>query len=137
MGYFSELDFTQHEEKEWGDPTQVQQLAARIYDLNEHLDDLEKQCSRDMLDPEFDRMFYSECLTGNLDDASTIQGVLQEIRKAEDMRHLAEEEEQRELEEQHQRMEWRTTVWETGATPDYQIVLLGVFFPAEDHSVAA
>lgn len=137
MGYFSELDFTQREEREWDNPTKVQQLTDRMNYLNERLADLEDECPRDRLAPEFDRMFCSECSTGVYDDTDTIQGVLQAIRKADDVLRIAEKEEQREIEEQQRYMEWRNTVLETGATPDYQIVLLGVFFPAKDHSAAA
>ena len=55
MGYFSELDYMQHEEMEWNDPSIVQQLADRIDCLNERLIDLEDRCPRDMCDPGFDR----------------------------------------------------------------------------------
>ena len=137
MGYFSELDFTQREEKAWDNPTTVQQLAYRSNYLNERLADFEEECPHDMMDPGFDRMFYSECSTGVCGDVNTIQGVLQAIRKTDDLLRIAEKEEQREIEEQQRRAEWRNTVWETGETPDYQIVLVGVFFPAEGHSVAA
>ena len=137
MGYFSELDFTQCEDTAWSNPTKVQQLSDEIHYLNERILDLEEQCPRDMSDHKFDQMFYSECLEGTYEDSNTVQGVLQTIRKTEDLLRIAEEEEQRKLEEKQQRMEWRNTILETGATPDYQIVLLGVFFPVADHSVAA
>ena len=137
MGYFSELDFTQCEDMAWSNPTKVQQLSDEIHYLNERILDLEEQCPRDMSDHKFDQMFYSECLEGSCEDSDTIQGVLQSIRKTEDLLRIAEEEEQRKLDEKQQRMEWRNTILETGATPDSQIVLLGVFFPVADHSVAA
>ena len=131
MGYFSELDYMQHEEMEWGNPTTVQQLADRIDCLNESLNDLEDRCPRDMCDPGFDRMFYSECQSGACEDLNTLQGVLQEIRNTEELLRIAEQEEQQD------RVKWRNTVLETGATPDYQIVLLSAFFPVADPSVAA
>lgn len=137
MGYFTELDFAQREERVWGEPTKLQQLTDRINCLNNHLIDLEERSPRDMRDPCFDRAFYSECSAGAYDDLNTMQGVLQAIRKTDDLLQIAEKEEQQKMEEQQQRMEWRSTVWETGATPDYQIVLLGVFFPVDGHSVAA
>ena len=137
MGYFSELDYMQHEEAEWSIATKVQQLTDQIQYLNERLIDLESQCPRDMLNPEYDHKFYSECLTGNGDDVDTIQGVLHNLRKTKELLRIAEAEARRESEEQQERMEWRNTVLETGATPDYQIVLLGVFFPVADHSTAA
>ena len=137
MGYFSELDYMQHEEVEWSSAAKVQQLADRIDYLNDSLVDMEEQCPRDMCDPGFDRMFYSECLVDACGDVNTIQGVLQEIRKTEELLRIAAVEEQRELKEQQERTDWRNTVWRTGATPDYQIVLLSAFFPAADPSVAA
>ena len=137
MGYFSELDYMQHEEMEWSNPTAVQQLADRIDCLNERFNDLEDRCPRDMSDPVFDRMFYSECQSGACEDLNTLQGVLREIRKTEELLRLAEEDERREAEEQRERVNWRTTVLETGATPDYQIVLVSAFFTAADPSVAA
>ena len=102
MGYFSELDYMQYDEREWGSPTQAQQLIDRIDCLKESLVDLENQCPRDMCDPEFDRIFYSECMTDFCDDVHTIQGILQEIRKAENSRW-------RGLEEKQQCMEQRNT----------------------------
>ena len=137
MGYFSELDYVQHEEMEWSNPTTVQRLADRIDCLNESLNDLVDRCPHDMCDPGFDRMFYSECLSEVCDNVSTMQGLLQEIRKTEELLLIAEQEERRETEEQRERMKWRSTVLETGATPDYQVVLLSAFFPAADPSVAA
>ncbi len=137
MGYFSELDYMQREEAEWSSPTKVQQLVDRIDCLNESLVDLENQCPRDMLNPEYDNKFYSECLTGTWADVDTIQGVLHNLRKTKELLRIAEVEEQRELKEQQECMDLRSAVWETGATPDYQIVLLNVFFPAADPSVAA
>lgn len=128
MGYFSEFDVMQHEDAAWdGSTVKVQQLAGRIDDLNERFAELENRCSRDLWDPEFDRVFYSECLTEAGDDMDTMQGVMQAIRKTEELLRIAEEEEQ-------QRNDWRNTVWETGATPDDQIVLLSAFF---DLTVAA
>lgn len=137
MGYFSELDFTQREDTAWSNPTKMQQLTDEIHYLNEQLIDLEDQYPRDMSDHGFDQMFYSECLTGTCDDANTMQGVLQAIRKKEDLLQIAKAEEQMEFEEKQRRMEWRNTILETGETPDYQIVLLGVFFTPADHSAAA
>ena len=137
MGYFSELDYTQHEEAEWGSTAKVQQLTDQIQYLNESLIALDSQCPHDMFNAEYDHKFYSECLTGNWNDTDTIQGVLHNLRKTRELLRIAEAEERRELEEQQERMEWRNTVLETGATPDYQIVLLGVFFPAADHTIAA
>ena len=137
MGYFSEMDFMNREETEWSNPSNVQQLRDQIEYLNESLIDLDGQFPRDMCDPEFDRMFYAECLTEVHDDADTVQGVLQAIRKTEDQLRIAKEEERRAAEGQSRRMDWESTVLETGATPDYQIVLLSVFFPAADPSAAA
>ena len=137
MGYFSELDYMQHEEAEWSSAEKVQQLTDQIHHLNESLIDLESQYPRDMLNPEYDHKFYSECLTGNGDDMDTIQGVLHNLRKTKELLRIAEAEERQELEKQQERMEWRNTVLETGATPDYQIVLPGVFFLVADHSAAA
>ena len=136
MGYFSELDFMQYEETERSDLSKVECLTDRMNSLNERLDELVDQCPGGMLDQEFDRMFYAECLT-EIDDSNTVQGVLQEIRKTEEQLRIAEEEERQAQREQQRQMDWRNTVLETGATPDYQIVLMGVFFPAADHSVAA
>lgn len=137
MGYFSELDYMQHEKAEWSSATKVQQLTDQIQYLNERLVDLEDHCPRDISNPEYDHRFYSECLTGTWNDENTIQGVLHHLRKTKELLRIAEAEEQRELKEQQERMDWRNTVWETGATPDYQIVLLSVFFPAADPTVAA
>ena len=137
MGYFSELDYMQHEEAEWSSPTGVQRLIDRMDHLNERLADLEDPCGHDASNPEYDRQFYSECLTGDWEDVDTIQGVLYDLRKTKEQLQMAEAEEQRKLQEQQDRMDWRNTVWETGATPDYQIVLLSVFFPAADPSAAA
>ena len=137
MGYFSELDFTQQKDNEWGNPSRVQQLTDQLYCLNERLVDLEDQCPGDVMDPRFDRTFYSECLTESCDDADTMQGVLQAIRRTEELLCIAEEDERLNNEERQRQAAWRNTVRETGATPDYQIVLLGVFFPAEDRSAAA
>lgn len=136
MGYYSALDLEQRE-NEWGTPTKSQQLSDRLCYLNERLIDLEELCPRNMMDPSFDRWFYSECASGASDDLCTVQGVLQAIRRTEERLLLAEEEEQRELEEQQRRMAWRAAVRETGATPDHQIVLLDAFFPAEGRSAAA
>ena len=137
MGYFSELDYMQREEAKWSNAAKVQQLTDQIQYLNERLADLEEHCPRDMSNPEYDHQFYSECLTGTWDDVNTIQGVLHNLRKTKEQLRIAEVEEQRELKEQQERMDWRNTVWETGATPDYQIVLLNVFFSVADPSVAA
>ena len=137
MGYFSEMDYMQHEEAQRSSAAKVQQLTDQIQCLNERLVDLEDHCARDVLNPEYDHQFYSECLTGTWDDVNTVQGVLHNLRKTEELLQIAEVEEQRELKGQQERMEWRNTVLETGATPDYQIVLLSAFFPAEDPSVAA
>ena len=137
MGCFSELEYMQHEESEWGSAAKVQQLADQIQYLNESLMDLEAQCPGDLLNPAYDRMFYSECLTGNRNDANTIQGVLHNLRETKELLRMAEAEERREIEERQERLEWRNTVLETGATPDDQFVLLSVFFPAADRSTAA
>ena len=136
MGYFSEMDFMQYEEAEWSSSSKVQLLAERIDYLNESLADLEARCPRDMSDPGYDRMFYAESLNETC-DVSTIQGVLQGICKTEELLQIAEDEARREREEQQRHREWSSTVLETGATPDYQIVLLSVFFPVADPSVAA
>ena len=137
MGYFSEMDFMQCEEMGWSEPTNVQQLKDRIQSLHDSLADLKDRCPRDVREPEFDRMFYSECLNVTEGDANTIQGLLQDIRKTEEQLRIAEEEKRRETEEQQRQTEWRNTVLETGATPDYQIVLMSVFFPAAGNSAAA
>ena len=137
MGYFSELDFMEREEAEYSRATKVEQLTERMVYLSEQFADLVERCPSDMADPDFDGKFYSECLTEADDDTSTVQGVLQTIRKTKELLRIAEEEERQKAEEQQHRLEWRNTVWETGATPDYQIVLLSVFFPAADRSVAA
>jgi len=137
MGYFSELDFVQHEDTGWSGTAKLQELADQMELLNERLLVVQEDCPHDMCDPNFDRMFYSECLSEVDNDLTTVQGVLQAIRNTEDQLRIAEEEERRESEEQQRWMEWRNTVLETGATPDYQIVLVSVFFPAAGHSVAA
>lgn len=136
MGYFSELDLTNYE-NEWGSPSKVQQLTDQLCVLNERLINLGGWCPRDMLNPSFDRCFYSECLSGICDDVNTIQGVLQAIRKTEELLRVAEDEERRELEEQQRLLAWRTVVLETGATPDHQIVLMDAFFPVNDRLAAA
>ena len=135
MGYFSEMDYMQHEETEGSSAAKVQQFTDQIQYLNERIVDLGDPS--DMLNPEYDHQFYSECLTGAFEDMNTVQGVLHNLRKTSEMLRIAEAEEQRELREQQERMGWRNTVWETGATPDNQIVLLSVFFSAADPSVAA
>ena len=137
MGYFSELDYMQHEETEWSNQTTVRQVADRIDCLNERLNDMEDRYPRDMCDPGFDRAFYSECLSGTCEDLNTLQGVLREIRNMEELLRIAEQEEQRAAKEQRERVNWKNTILETGATPDYQIVLLSAFFPVADPSVAA
>lgn len=137
MGYFSELEYTRHEEAEWSSAAKVQQLTDQIRYLNDRLVDLESQVPGDMLNPEYDHRFYSECLTGTWDDTKSIQGVLHNLRKTQELLRIAEAEDRRELEEQQEYLKWRNTVLETGATPDHQIVLLSVFFPAAGPSVAA
>ena len=88
-------------------------------------------------DPMFDRLFYEDFTTDIYDDVCSVQGALKAKRKVEGMIDEELERIRCQLEEEKRLLTLRTSIVETGATPDDQIALVAVFVPEIQRRILA
>lgn len=77
MGYFSSREAHVHmEEREPSYPTRRETLQYFLEDLEEALEELGQTRPRNMLDPLFDRSFYSDHIVHYYEQPGTVQDIL-------------------------------------------------------------
>ena len=127
MSYFAQKDVGMREyEARWGS-SKLESLQSRLDYLEDSLAFLELQLPLEKTDPLFDRCFYEDFTTDIYDDVCTIQGALEAKLKAEDLIDAELAKVRCQLKEEKTLFELRTSIIETGATPDEQIALVTVF----------
>ena len=97
-------------------------LRMRLEDLQDRLDEAELLRPHDFLHPLFDRWFFDD------GEGTSVQGLLRAISETKE--RIAELEWQEDA-----RHQFAKSIWDTGATPDGQVVLLNVFSPLLDAAV--
>lgn len=94
MGYFSSWEIHVHmEEREPSYPTRRETLQYFLEDLEEKLEELDEKRPHDMLDPLFDRHFYSDHIVHYYENPSTVQDVLFCIEEVKDLIYAIDVEE--------------------------------------------
>lgn len=137
MSCFSQKDIEVREyEDRWG-AAKLESLQSRLEYLQDCLAAFEMRLPLEAEDPMFDRLFYEDFTTDIYDDVCSVQGALKAKRKVEG---LIDEELERircQLEEEKRLLTLRTSIVETGATPDDQIALVAVFVPEIQRRILA
>ena len=137
MSYFAQKDVGMREyEDRWGAP-KLESLQSRLDYLEDSLAFLELQLPLEKTDPLFDRCFYEDFTTDIYDDVCTIQGALEAKLKTENLIDAELAKVRCLLKEEKMLFELRTSIIETGATPDNQIALVTVFFSRAPRRLSA
>ena len=137
MSCFSQRDIEMQEyEDRWGS-SKLESLQSRLDYLQDSLAIFERRLPLEAEDPMFDRLFYEDFTTDIYDDVCSIQGALAAKRKVEDLIDEELERVRGQLEEEKRLLELRTSIIETGVTPDDQIALVAVFVPEMQRRILA
>ncbi len=127
MGHFSQRAITTGSHRSYRradgcDIFSMDPLQLYLEDLYAVQDELASICPKEPLHPLYDRCFYEDYITERYEMPTTIQGVLRAINS------VKEELEDRKLRETEQNR-LVASILDSGATPDGQIVMVGVFLP--------
>ena len=127
MGHFSQRAITTGSSRSYRradgcDIFSIDPLQLYLEDLYAAQDELASICPKEPLHPLYDYYFYEDHVTERYEIPTTVQGVLRAIdavKEELENRKLCEAEQNRLV----------SSILDSGATPDGQIVMVGVFLP--------